>query len=200
MEATEKKCTVCQEVKPYKKYSPDKRAKTGTTPQCLDCMREKHNQYKRTKDGVTQAIYGRQREKSVERGHPFTAYDLKQLRKWAYAQEIFHQLYDKWVASGYATLEKPSFDRLDDYKPYSFDNLRIVTWRENQQKEYDDRKNGLNNKLNTAVSQYTKQGALIQRFHSQEEAARVIGIKASAISRCRRGLQKIAGGFIWKNQ
>jgi len=161
-------------------------------------MYQQSSNYRRTKYGLIQKIYKKQVEKSKERNHGLPEYTLHELREWMLSQDIYHKLHAEWVESEYDTQKIPSCDRLDDYKGYSFDNLRIVTWRENQQKEYDDRKNGLNNKLNNPVSQYSKNGELIRHFHSHQEAQRVTGVEATLISRCRRGLQKHAGKFLWR--
>jgi hypothetical protein len=43
----------------------------------------------------------------------------------------FQDLFDAWVASGYAKKMVPSLDRIDPTKTYSLDNVRLVTWYEN---------------------------------------------------------------------
>jgi hypothetical protein len=43
----------------------------------------------------------------------------------------FKVLYKNWVKSGYEKNFRPSVDRLDSTKGYSFDNIRLVTWKEN---------------------------------------------------------------------
>lgn len=56
----------------------------------------------------------------------------------------------------------------------------------------------LDRKNKYAVAQYDLQGNLLNTFQSTMEAERKTGIKNSGISACCRGLQKTAGGFIWK--
>jgi hypothetical protein len=198
MEPVTKKCQKCGIEKEIYLFAKEPGNLDGRTGKCLCCIEQQYLIQRRTKEGVCTRIYATQRRKSKERNHPLPPYSLQELRLWAFSQDVFHKLYNEWVLSGYDTWMKPSCDRLDDYKPYTFDNMRLVTWKDNQAKEYEDRKTGLNNKLNIEVSQYTKQGELIKVFHSQQHASREMRIKSNAISRCRRGLQKIAGGFVWK--
>jgi len=66
-----------------------------------------------------------------KRGHLNPTYSLNELRDWLFSQDEFHKIYDEWVESGYDRWKRPSCDRLDDYKPYSLDNMRIVSWRDN---------------------------------------------------------------------
>jgi hypothetical protein len=46
----------------------------------------------------------------------------------------FYELYNNWIDSGYKKSDKPSVDRIDDYKGYSFDNIQLMTWKENNKK------------------------------------------------------------------
>jgi hypothetical protein len=153
---------------------------------------------KRTKRGLINRIYAGQRSSSKTRNHPMPNYNSGELREWAMSQDVFHVLYDEWVKSGYESKQTPSCDRLDDYKPYTLDNLRITTWDENRSRSHSDMMNGINNKRSKSVAQYDLDGVLIQEFHSQLQAMRVTGVRQGDISACCRGVQKKASGFVWK--
>ena len=108
---------------------------------------ERRRRYHRTLRGMVSNSLGHQRSSSKKRGHVPPNYDLNTLYDWAIAQERFIPLYEAWVASDYLTALKPSFDRLDDSLPYTFDNLQVLTWKENHAKgAYDTRFTRLNPK------------------------------------------------------
>jgi len=125
-------------------------------------------------------------------------YTKRELKDWLYNQELFHKLYDDWVSSNYDTYLKPSVDRLNDYESYHMGNIRLVTWKENKNKHYADRKKGICNKSNKSVVQFSLNGIFICEFHSLMEAERVTNIFNTDIGRCCLGKRKTAGGFIWK--
>jgi len=152
----------------------------------------------RTKNGVINTIYGGQRGSSKKRGYAYPNYTQQELREWAFNQNVFHELYDKWVESGYKKDLKPSFDRDDDYGPYTLDSITIMTWRENSDKAHLDRLNGVNNKHNNAIKQYTLDNIYVREFHSMNEAARETGSNLNSIIRVCKGEYKQTDGFIYK--
>ena len=161
-------------------------------------MKDKIKEYYRTKKGMIGKIYDNQKLTSKHRGHPMPSYTKKELREWMYSQSKFHELYDKWKASGYDRWLKPSCDRIDDYKPYTLDNLQLMTWQENKDKGHRDRRNGINNKYNVAVLQLTLDGEYITEYYSLREAERQTGISHASIYQNCRGIRKTAGGYVWK--
>ncbi len=50
----------------------------------------------------------------------------------------------------------------------------------------------------TKVIQKTKEGKVVRVWRSQLLAGKTLGICDASISRCRRGVQPSAGGFIWE--
>lgn len=52
-------------------------------------------------------------------------------------------------------------------------------------------------KLRKPVNQFTKEGVLIARYNSAQEAEQITGIKAYSIISTRNGQQATGGGFIW---
>lgn len=155
-------------------------------------------QYQKTKDGVVTKIYSSQRGNSKRRGYNPPTYTKQELKYWLYSQDLFHKLFDKWVLSNYDTFLKPSVDRLDDYKSYCMDNIRLVTWRENKIRHYEDRKTGVCNKINKAVFQFTIDDVFIDEFHSLNEAERGTNVYNTDIGKCCLGKRKTVGGFKWK--
>lgn len=154
--------------------------------------------YGHSKDGLIANIYGRQRHASKHRNHSPPNYNQEELKLWIFEQINFEDLYQAWVESGFNKNLTPSCDRLDDYKPYTLDNIRLVTWIVNNRRSHSDMKNGINNKHSKAVLQLTRDGAIIAEHHSASHASRVTGTNQSCISFCCNGKHLTAGGFVWR--
>ena len=160
----------------------------------------RYKKYSRTINGVISIIYKTQISKSKKRGHEPPEYTKEDFKSWLLNSTEFMAYYGAWCAMGYKKDLKPSVDRLDDYKGYSFDNIRLVVWYVNRMKANSDMKNGINNKQNKAVIQYSKDGSFIKEYHSVNEASRLNKIGQPCITRVCNNIKgrKTAGGFIWK--
>jgi len=165
---------------------------------CKKCCSKASKDYSRTRSGLTTRIYGNQIRRSRIRGHAVPSYSRQQLHKWLASQGVFDELFRTWVNSGYDKMLTPSCDRLDDYKGYSFDNIRLTTWKENKAKGWLARRNGTNNKGSKSVSQLTLGGYFVSNHYSMRQAGRDVGVSHSDISQCCNGTRETAGGFKWK--
>ncbi len=156
-------------------------------------------QYKRTKKGIATRIYQTQLLHSRKRKHPVPAYTLIELREWLLKQPNFDTLFDAWEKSNYKTDLKPSVDRIKNYLPYAFNNIRLVTWKENNEKGHEDIKNGkyITSQMK-AVLQYDLNGNLIKEHYSMINASRQTKAQRSSIWKVCNNKAKTAGGFIWK--
>jgi len=193
-----KVCTVCKVEKDYSEFSKRKKLLDGHRSQCKFCDSVSGKKYFKTKEGLIARIYGGQRERSKHRGYIMPNYSREELQEWIFAQTNFQTLWDNWVKSNYDKMLVPSCDRDNDYKPYTLDSIKLVTWQDNFDKGHSDRVNGINNKHSKAVLQYDLQGNFINEYHSQMQASRETGVLNGDISACCLGVQKTAGGFIWK--
>lgn len=193
-----KTCSRCNQKKLRTEFHKAIKHKDGLRYECKVCSERDNKSYRQTKEGVATRIYSSQRQHSKRRGHLIPVYTLDELREWLFGQERFHILFDNWVKSGFNRGLKPSPDRLDDYEPYTLDNLRLVTWYENHKKGYLDRVNGINNKYNIAVVQFDLQNNFIKEFHSIRHAGRETKIYRENISKVCLGKRDTAGGFKWK--
>jgi hypothetical protein len=198
MEIKTKQCSKCGEIKPVSEFNAQPANNDGLQTYCKICDRKKHVEYHRTKGGLIAQIYGSQKYRSKRRGHALPTYTKQELTEWLYSQKLFHELFDNWKASGYDTMLVPSVDRKDDSIGYSLGNIQLMTWRENNNKGYSDRKNGINNKASKAVIQFSKEGEFIAEYYSGKEAFRQTGIRQGSISSCCLGISKTSGGYIWK--
>ena len=140
---------------------------------------------------ISKMIYGNQRLSSVQRGHEMPSYDLSQLREWLENQRNWRSLLIMYKIKKTKD-SKPSVDRKDDNMPYTFDNIQLMTWKENDDKEHEKQKK--------ITLQYDLDMNLIAEFSSLSEAGRLTNINIGHISVvCSPlGRRKTAGGFIWK--
>lgn len=156
--------------------------------------------YRKTKNGVICMIYNNQKIRSKRLNWDAPSYDLNTLRSWVLAKSEFHKIFNKWVSSGYLRNNKPSIDRIDDYKPYSLDNIQIVSWKENNDRGSLDQKSGLNTKNCESVIQTDVNNNYINTFHSLRHAARMTGVPSCNIGLVCSGERKTAGGFKWRKE
>lgn len=195
---TSKNCTKCNIEKPLFEFSL--RKETGNyRPVCKMCRVKDTQKLFRSKNGLSIQIYADQTKVSRRRNHPAPSYTRLQLRDWLLIQPNYDELHTRWVDSGYARMKVPSCDRLNDYKPYTFDNLQLISWEDNKQKSHDDAKTGRNRKLSKSVIQMTLDRSLIKVHHSAKHAGRVTGAGQGSISRCcnAKSTDYTAGGFRW---
>ena len=189
-----KVCTKCHKDKKLIKFYKNLGTHDGYLTICIKCTRKKVRKLK-NKPGH---IFDSQKLHSKRRGDPVPVYTKQELIDWCLRQPLYHKLHKEWVKSKYNRKLAPSCDRIDDYKPYTLDNLQLTTWGENESRSHSDTKNGINNKRNKAVVQLTKNSKFITNYHSISEATRQTGVAHANISSCCRRERKSAGGYIWK--
>ncbi len=181
---------------------------------CRSCTNRNRAKYPQVADktyhtigGRVSVLYTSQVSRSNKYGWESPNYTRDELLDWVTSQENYEQLFNDWKDSGYSRDKSLSIDRLDDYKPYSFDNIRLVTWEENNQKGRADKVTGINTKGLTPVRQLDLDGNVIAEYHSIMAAQRQTGVNNSHIYnackgyRMMNGKQKTvltAGGFKWQ--
>lgn len=191
------RCTKCLELKPISSYTKRLDRKSGHRSSCKDCSNTVSLLYKKSKEGHIRVIFTQQKRSSKKRGHKEPDYSLDEFRKWMYAQDNFENLYNNWVLSNYCKKLTPSVDRIDDLKPYSFTNIRLVTWCENNIKASQDKLNGVTGRDMKTVYQYDEGFNLVATYHSTSYASKELNVSQTCISlRCRK-YPKIIKGFYW---
>jgi hypothetical protein len=193
-----KRCNTCGDIKSLKDFYRDKSCLDGFEYRCKKCASIKDAKYSKTKIGLITRMYNDQKACSKRREYPVPTYSKNELKEWLFSQKLFHELFDNWKKGGYEKNLTPSCDRKDDYKSYTFDNIQLMTWGENEDKGNKDRKNGINNKKSKAVLQFDINGGFIKEYYSIAEAGRRIGTVGSNIIFACQGKYSQAGGFIWK--
>lgn len=198
---TTKKCRSCKLLKKKEYFNNSKSNKDGLNAICKECSRLAYNKFSKSKEGFFTISYKNQIRSSKARGHNLPNYTKDELKEKYINTNIFLSLYKEWEDNGFCKDLSPSFDRKDDTKSYSFENIRLVTWKVNKNKAMRDIRTGKNKhgyNPQKKVYQFTRQGKFLKDFVSSNEAKRKTGIDHGAICGCCRGLRKSAGGFIWR--
>lgn len=174
-----KTCKDCNETKPYADFVPKASCSDGYEIRCRVCRAIRYNKADPYK--AFRKIYLSQCTNSTSRGHPAPAYTLDQLLMWVDQQPAALPIWDAYVASNYTTGLRPSIDRLDDSKPYTLDNLQLLTWDKNRAKGAQDKKSGINNSCNRAVKALHLDGTLHKEYYSISQAVRELSGNAWGI-------------------
>jgi hypothetical protein len=164
-------------------------------------QKQRWEKYNKTRLGVISRIYRGQCSTSKRRCHSQPSYSFDDLKLYLLANASFNKLYETWVIMDYNKWFKPSLDRVNDSKGYSFDNIQLMTWRENHlkankscsNKEFKHGGGGAKQ-----VSQFSKNKELIAVFKSAVEANLKTEVNIGNLNMCCNGNRKTAGGFIWK--
>ena len=193
-----KTCNTCNKSKPISEYYKHDQCSDGFNVTCIECVKVRVKMYNRTKHGLVSKIYGHQKSASNKRGHNPPSYTKMELMDWLFNQELFHNLYDKWVESGYKRDLSPSCDRTDDYKGYSLDRIKVMTWRDNLEKSFNDKRNGNNNKQSKSVIATCIDSGESKEYYSLRKASRDIGIDPRRISDVCNGRFDSYNGYKFK--
>ena len=107
---------------------------------CRECLKESLLAYIRTRVPMIKNMYRTQKESCRKRKHPQPEYSMEEFVKWVLAHPNFERLFKAWVKSGYDRWKKPSIDRLINERTYSFENIKLKTWKQNYDAEAKKRK------------------------------------------------------------
>lgn len=188
-----KKCKDCKETKPYNGFYKDKSIPDGHWNRCKLCEKLRVA----TPELFIKTIYRSQVLSSKRRQHPLPNYTPEELYKWLIKQPNYKELFTTYRRT-LKRLDAPSIDRLDDYEPYTLDNIRLISWKENKNRYHSDVKKGVNTKVSKAINQYDMEGNFIATYHSLAEAYRVTGVSRVSIRKCAIGQQSRGGDFLWE--
>jgi len=144
-------CNICKQDKTLEEFGKRSTMKSGYKNDCKACEARLGTERQRTPYGLFARLYSHQLESSRKRGHKKPLYTVIELREKYVNTELYLRLHKEWVESGYNKYKAPSFDRLDNFEGYSFDNIQLVTW-------------GVNDKLGAEFnSQYPNSGTFGRR-------------------------------------
>lgn len=152
---------------------------------------------RRSKRWVVTTIYHWEIHSSIRRWYEKPKYTRTELYEWCIAQDLYHELYGIRKSWGYKKNNKPSIDRINDYKSYTLDNIQLMTCEQNIKKEYNNRIIWINNKTNCEVVWVNVETMEEVIFHSAAEATRVLAIDSSSIIKCCHWKRETAWGYKW---
>lgn len=193
-----KVCTRCKKSKKITEFGKDKRLKDGLKIYCKECMKKFNTEYYHTEKGLISYMYKHIKHNSKNRKHPLPDFSKQKLIEWLYINN-FKNLYNDWKKSNYNKWFVPSIDRLDDSKPYTLSNIRLVTWKDNYTKSRNDISTGklLHNNPPKPILMLDKGLNIIKRYISASYAEKNDGFMQSHICDVCNGKRKTHKGFIW---
>ena len=126
----EKLCYFCKQRKNKNEFYKDKQRSDGLKSICKKCRVIIDSRPR----SLARVMYNRQKRSSIQRGHPLPDYDRKWLTAWLMSRDNFKDMHTKWIESNMESSLRPSIDRINPLKPYTKDNIQLMTWGENDKK------------------------------------------------------------------
>lgn len=194
-------CSICKQEKDITEFCINRAESRGRDYFCKTCKASKKKAYYHSVEGVIQTMFDSQKLSCKKRGHPMPEYSKQELTTWLLSQDKFKELYSAWVASNYNSREKPSVDRIDDFKTYSLSNIQLGTFRENETKGHSDRhlSKGTQGRLCKSVLQFDANSTFIKEYASASLACKeVLNTNRQNIQKVCNGERLLCGGFLWK--
>ena len=186
-----KKCNKCNKRKLLSKYSYRRDGKDKTQAVCIPCLHKANIEYSKTDKHIITSLYAKQKSKSKERGHPPPVYTKKELHQYIVKHPDYKIIYDNWINSSCNKWFRPSIDRLDNSKGYSFDNIRLTTWSINHKAEAL-----LKSEPIYILDRYNN--IIIEKYDSIMDVSRSLKVGSAEISEiCRLDNGKQKFNYIW---
>lgn len=166
---------------------------------------QKTKKYHKTQNGWASQSWNALNCATKKRKHAPPNFTFNEFKTWVFITngKKFKKLYDKWKKSNYETYSRPSINRLDDYRPYTFKNMELVTWKINLKKSHECEK-CLKARIKVGkdkgrpIYQYSLKGKFIKEFPSSCKASKILGInKTGILSVCNKKFSKV-NNFIWR--
>lgn len=146
--------------------------------------------------------YGRMKRDNKNKFNKDLPFSKEQFKEWVLEKNIL-QLLDNYNLNEFKKDLCPSIDRIDDYQGYTFSNIQLITWAENNVKGRDSIKNKkqcsemAKSLWSKTVMQKDLNGNIIKIFPSTHEVTRELGFDSSLIARaCRKRI--ISKGYRWE--
>lgn len=154
---------------------------------------ENTRRWRQTYKGLTANIYAKILERSRRNNRENAQFNLGEFREWLLQTDI-HRLFRGWQRCGYKTDRRPSVDRIDTLRGYTFDNMQVITAKENRSKG-DEEKIVL---WGIPIHQISMSGTIVAKYPSIKVASQITGINRNNISTVINKKRKSAGGYKWE--
>ena len=141
-------------------------------------------------------MYSNQVQNSISRGHPSPTYTRKEFYLWL-EQNGYAGIFQTWMDSDFIKTLAPSVDRINPLKPYTIDNIQLMTWIENSYKANEEH-HLVAKPTKESVTQFTLSGEKVAVYDSMTEAANAVNRSIAAVNQCVRGKQATCAGFKWE--
>jgi len=155
-------------------------------------------QYRHTFNGLIHHIYHQQNSRCRRRKKPLPFYSSQELKNWIINNpkryKLFNKLFKCWVKSDYRLDNRPTIDRINPLKNYSFDNIQILSYKKNVEKGNKE----LILTKGRAVIMMDLDDKEISKFNSIKEAAINTKSNACNIVLVCRGINKTHKFKKWK--
>jgi len=156
-----------------------------------DRLSKLSKEHRHTFNGWLSEVWGSMRRQCRKRGHALPTFTKKELGEWVQKQNRCRTLFDTWKCAGYGTDFRPSIDRLDNLKSYSFDNVQLTTWCENNA-------NGREYRRVRVIRTDAETGIMVVYQSITEAAKKTHGGNRRAIGAAILGKTKQSAGYKWE--
>lgn len=143
--------------------------------------------FRKTPKGLLTNLYSKMKERNT------VSFSLNDFHSYLKNRK-FNELFKNWVKSGFSKEFKPSVDRINFLLPYTLENIRFITWKQNRLK--GDIEVGLQKKK--PVIMFCLNGKFVHQFDSIESVVRFTGYRQSQLSACCNGKRNKVGDFKFK--
>ena len=188
-----KNCYICKQDKPLSEFYIHWRL--GQQHYCKICTKEKVRLNGQTLNGLIRKIYRNQKHNAIRRGMSPPTYPFEWFNQYLLSSGKFLTYFREWTDAGCPRHLTPSVDRIDNNISYTTDNIQIMTWGENKNKEHQAVINGDNTKNCKGVVGVKISDGKVYKFHSMRNAEAETGVDFRNVSACCRGLRKSGMGF-----
>jgi len=179
-------CFKCKKEQKYLEFYKHVGMKDGYLGKCKTCTKldiqlneksssKSKNSYDKTEKGVIRILYKSMTQRSKQRNHVLPNFTKQEFNLWLYKNNYL-ELWKAWRQHNCNKSLKPSVNRKNDFKPYTFNNMELLTDKENRLQQNNDIRTGQSTSGKTCkpVIQY-KNGIEIARYISFSSTRRIMG-------------------------
>lgn len=140
-------------------------------------------------DNFYSQLYVSMNKRNKKRGHGKILFKAKEFRAWLFNQSEYKGMFEAWDRGGRNIDNVPTVDRLNDSKGYVFDNMQLLTFRQNIMKP------SIIHRKTNPVIQLTLSGEFVKEWDSVNSARRGFAYSVVHVLSGRDGSCK---GFKWR--